>query len=67
MVKLLGASPGTGILIGIALLCFGLLTGRPVLALAGGVVLVASALRWMNRPTGGSEQSDDRSLDRRRR
>jgi hypothetical protein len=67
MLKLLGASPGMGILLGIAMLCFGLLSGRAVLAVVGGFVLVASALRWTNRPRGGDERADDQSPAGRRR
>jgi membrane protein implicated in regulation of membrane protease activity len=66
MLKLLGASPGAGILVGIALLGFGLLTGRAVLAVAGGFVLVASALQWMNRPPGGQKRGDQSLVGRRR-
>jgi hypothetical protein len=53
MLNLLDSGPATGILIGIALLAFGLLSGRAVLAVAGAVVLVASAGRWMSRRAGG--------------
>jgi hypothetical protein len=67
MLKLFGANPAVGVLIGIALLGFGLLTGRPLLAIAGGFVLVASLLRLLNRPGGGSQSDHDQSPARRGR
>jgi hypothetical protein len=49
MLNLLGASPVAGVVIGVVLLVGGLLGGWPVLAIAGGVALVASAIRLMDR------------------
>lgn len=66
MVKLLGASPGTGILIGTALLLVGLFTGRVLLAVAGGFVLVASLLHWINR-IRSHEHGNDQPMDERHR
>lgn len=67
MLKLLGANPAVGILIGISLLGFGLFTGGPLLAIAGGFVLVASLLRLLNRPGVGSRSDPDQSPARRGR
>ncbi len=48
MVKLLGGNPVVGVLLGVALLAAGLLTHRPVLAVAGGFVGVISASRLLS-------------------
>ena len=45
MQKLLGGNAVLGVLLGAALLAAGLLTHRPVLAIAGGFVAVASVSR----------------------
>ncbi|HZC41511.1 MAG TPA: hypothetical protein VE343_12620 [Streptosporangiaceae bacterium] len=47
MVKLLGGNPLLGVLLGVALLAAGLVTHRPVLAVAGGFVGVVSAARLL--------------------
>jgi hypothetical protein len=49
MLNLLGASPVAGAAIGVVLIGAGLLGGWPVLAIAGGFALVASAIRLMDR------------------
>ena len=58
MVKLLGGNPLLGMLLGVALLGAGLLTHRPVLAVAGGFVSVVSAARLM---TGARRRDRPRS------
>jgi hypothetical protein len=52
MLKLMGGNPVVGVLLGAALLAAGLLTHRPVLAVAGGFVGVISAARLVSGASG---------------
>lgn len=52
MLKLVGGNPVIGVLLGAALLAAGLLTHRPVLAVAGGFVGVISAARLLSGSSG---------------
>ena len=54
MVRLLGGNPVLGVLLGVALLAGGLLTHRPVLAVAGGFVGVVSASRLLSGTRRGN-------------
>jgi len=47
VVKLLGGNPVVGICIAVCLLTIGLVAGDPLIAIAGGVVGVASLLRLL--------------------
>lgn len=61
MLKLLGGSPVVGVLLGVALLAAGLLTHRPVLAVAGGFVGVVSASRFLYGSFAGRRGGGTRS------
>lgn len=60
MLRLAGASPAVGIVAGIVLLAIGLSTGGAGLAVAGGFVLVASAVRMFTEHGGSESGSRDR-------
>jgi len=55
MVRLLGGNPVPGVLLAAALLAAGLLMHRPLLAVAGGFVGVASAARLLSGARRGDQ------------
>jgi hypothetical protein len=61
MVKLFGANPVVAVLLGIGLLIFGIVTGRYILAAAGGFVVAGSAVRVLTSSrdqTAGGERGE---------
>jgi hypothetical protein len=60
MLRILGGNPVVGLVLAAVLLVVGLTSDRPVLALAGGFVCIASLVRLVSGPSAGNEDAGTR-------